>query len=106
MDDFFQGLLAGDNEQAVGARFVNSWSTNRDIAESFSSAGNKGMLMSKHIDPDDVFASFLEHPEFSSFGEQEVLWYNWEGTLVPKSVTIKPGTTGSFGRQTVEVELW
>jgi hypothetical protein len=61
------------------------------------------MVFKKHISPDDIFASFLEHPQFTSFGEQEVLFYNWEGTLVPKKVS---KVVGDFFEPILEVEMW
>jgi hypothetical protein len=103
MDDFYQNLLAGDFEQATGTRFVESWTTNPEVAIEFAEGSDRMLFLHKHVDPDDIFASWLEHPSFNAFGEEEVLWYNWEGTLVPKQILAVEDT----GMGTIlEVLLW
>jgi len=94
-------LAAGDLEQAIGTNFIESWSTNINAAVSF--AGPEGMIFEKAVEVEQFFMSWAEHSSFLRFGpEKEMLWYNWDGTLVPKKVT---KLTGSRAGK-LQVEVW
>lgn len=97
-----QAIQKGDLDHSIGTSFIESWSTDAKIGRDF--AGNQGMVFVKKIDPEDVFAHWQEHANFSSYiDESEVIWYNWDGTIVPKSAKrLKPGT----GNTTMEVEVF
>ena len=83
---FKEAVEAGDLEQVAGSDFMSSWTVDEGVAHDF--AGRSGMVFKKEIDAEDVFAHWQEHPGFQSYLEEsEVMWYNWDGTLVPKKVT-------------------
>lgn len=87
---FKESVEHGDLEQSIGADFIESWSTDYEAAKSF--AGDYGMVFKKEVDVEDVFAHWQEHYAFGSYLEEsEVIWYNWDGTLIPKSVKVGSG---------------
>lgn len=101
LDLFYERVLAGDLEQSIGAGFVDSWTTELEIAKQFAKdvrSGSKSIVFKKRIDPDDVFASWLDHQTMAMQGESEVLWYNWDGTLVPKAARLIDDV--------LEIEVW
>ena len=90
-------LLAGDTEFAVSTSFVESWSASLEVA----STGFGDLVFMKRVSVDDLATGFFEHPQFVLHAEEaEVIWYNWDKVLVPKSVD---SLAGSGSKLLVEV---
>jgi len=87
IDDTYEALVAGDGEFAIGEKFVSSWSTSEEVAAEFATGiSERGIVFAKKVPAEDVLVGWFEHPSLAIYGkERELLWANWDGTLVPKS---------------------
>lgn len=87
-------VAAGDTEFAIGTGFFDSWSMSQRKA-----AGFGDYVFKKKIHVDDIWNSWITHPEFRAFpGEREILWFNWDETVVPKAIDWRNGRW--------DIEVW
>ncbi len=93
-DDFVwkmhKKLVGGDTDFAIGAEFVSSWSLDKKVAtkfaEQFMHKDAVGIVFKKEIDIRDYIGSHFDTDALSRLKEKEMLWANYDGTLVPKTV--------------------
>jgi hypothetical protein len=95
-DDFASALRAGDLEQSLSTRVVESWTTDIKVAEKF--AKTDGIVLTKKVPADDVLSYFHTDGAFARHKESEIIWGNGSRTIVPKRVEQE-------GKKLV-VELW
>ena len=107
-DDFvsvvWKKLAAGDGEFSIGTDFVSSWTADQRVAREFANKrlrrkGHVGMVLEKKVHVDDIISSWIDQAELNSmYYESEVMWANWDNTLVPKSWKYKTNL--------MKVNLW
>ncbi len=93
-DDFVfkmhRTLTGGDTEFAIGSEFISSWSLDRKVAVKFAETSlhknSVGVVFKKEIDVRDYIGGFLDTDPLARMAEKEMLWANYDGTLIPKTV--------------------
>lgn len=109
LDDVLKGFVNGDmTEGVISANKIESWTTSLKTAEEFAATFTqggavfqKGVVFQKAVSVDDLAMSWWSNGKFASWGEQEVLWLNYEAAIVPKAFVRKqtPGLNAI-------VEVW
>lgn len=106
LEAVIDSIVAGDLEQSIGTKFIESWSSRVQVAENFSGRG--GAVFKKAVEVDDLILTYDTTPGLLGHAqEREVLWSNWDGTIVPKSAVRRPSPSRMSSRKMVaDIEVW
>ena len=85
--EIYDLIAAGRSDFSIGARFVDSWSTDINIAYGFAESSARGFIMERKVLVDDLLGGWFEHPGLRIMHrEQEMVWANFDGTMVGESL--------------------